>query len=211
MPSNSEFVDLYTPEFGATLPPAHNSKQTLELLLQRRSVVAKNMAEPGPSDEEITTLLTIAARVPDHGKLAPWRFILFQGDRRLDFGELLRARWLALHPDASEEILSIEKNRFVRAPLIVGVVSTVLENHKIPEWEQQLCAGAACQNMLIAANALGYAGQWITEWYAYDGEIASALGLVASERIAGFIYIGTAQEAPQERKRPSLEDRVSTW
>ncbi len=204
-------LDQYTPEFGETLRSSYPSRETLEFLMRRRSVIAKNLSEPGPSAPEIQAMLSIGARVPDHGKLAPWRFVLFQGGARQDFGELLANRWNALHSDCSEEVLKLERNRFVRAPLVVAVVSDAAADHKIPEWEQHLSAGAVCQNLLLAANALGYAAQWITEWYAYDPVILDSLGVRDNQRIAGFIYVGSAADNPQERKRPKLDALVTDW
>ncbi len=156
-------------------------------------------------------MLRLAARVPDHGKLFPWRFLVFAGAARARFGEVLAARWLALVPDAPPEILAAERARFLRAPLVVGVVSRSVSGTKIPEWEQQLSAGAVCFNLLLAAQAMGYAGVWLTEWYAYDDGIAQALGLAAGERIAGFIHIGTARDAPPERERPDMGKLVHVW
>ena len=116
------------------------------------------------------------------------------------------------NPNCGEELLDFEENRFMRVPLVIAVVSTASpENPKVPEWEQILSAGAVCQNMLLAANAMGFAGQWLTEWYAYDADILSALNLSKSERIAGFIYIGTAAKLPSERGRPDLEELVQKW
>jgi nitroreductase len=186
-------------------PPA------LEMLLTRRSVVANNLGEPGPDAEELRRILTAAARVPDHKKLFPWRFVLFEGQARAAFGKVLAKACKAAEPEASEVRLETEANRFLRAPIVVAVVSHVIETPAVPEWEQILSAGAACQNMLHAATALGYSAQWITEWYAYDETVRAALGLAANERVAGFVYIGTAREAPAERDRPDLDAIVSRW
>lgn len=166
------------------------------------------MCEPGPSSDEIDTILQAAHRVPDHGKIGPWRFIVFSGDRRADFGGILQARYQDVFPEASDMLVEAEAQRFLRAPLIIGVVSSPIK-HKVPTWEQELSAGAACQNILHACQCLGYAAQWLTEWYAFDEVIDKTLALKTNERIAGFIYIGSAVEKPSERNRPSLEDRVS--
>ena len=172
---------------------------TIAHLLARRSVSANSLGEPGPSESEIAQILTAAARVPDHKKLVPWRFLLFQGEGRKEFGKILA------------EICETEANRFMRAPLVIAVISRVVKNPAAPEWEQVLSAGAACQNLLIAATALGYGAQWITEWYGYSQGVRAALKLADNERVAGFVYIGTAKEKPDERERPSLADIAQAW
>ena len=196
------------PEQGERLAPHHRSAATLELLARRRSTAAVGMTEPGPSPEEIDTLLSIAQRVPDHGKMAPWRFILFQGEERANFGQILAKIW-AGENDTDEARLNLEMSRFTRAPLVIGVISHVLEKHAIPEWEQILSAGAACQNLLIGAQAMGYASQWLTEWYAYHPFAKDALGLRSGERVAGFIFIGSTDDQPVERVRPEAE--IGIW
>lgn len=180
-------------------------------LLARRSVAANMLGEPGPTPAQITLILTAAARVPDHKKLVPWRFILFQGAGRAAFGKVLAETLAAKEPDVSESRLVFEAERFLRAPLVVAVISHVRDDAPVPEWEQILSAGAACQTLLVAASALGFGFQWITEWYAYDAAVGRALKLGAGERVAGFIYIGTAKEAPSERPRPKLEEIVSVY
>jgi nitroreductase len=183
----------------------------LQHLLSRRSVAANMLAEPGPDASAIETILTAAARVPDHKKLAPWRFILFQGEARARFGAVLADALRSREPDVSASRLEFEAQRFLRAPLVVAVISSVVDNPAAPEWEQLLSAGAACQNLIVAATALGFGAQWITEWYAYDDEVRGALGLAGNERVAGFIYIGTAVAQPAERERPDLKDIVSAY
>ncbi|XBQ16095.1 MAG: nitroreductase [Oceanicaulis sp.] len=202
----------HRPDFPAPNEPldaARRSAETLDLLARRRSTRAKDMTGPGPSAQELDTLLTIAARVPDHGKLFPWRFVVFEGEARAKFGEILEARLRELEPEAPPERYALERERFTRAPVVIAVISDVAENHKIPEWEQVLSAGAVCQTLLVAASAMGYASQWLTEWYAYDRETKKALGLDPGEHVAGFIYLGTAAEAPTERPRKA--PRVSRW
>ena len=184
---------------------------TLELLAKRRSVVANNMAGPGPNADQLEQLLTLAARVPDHGKLAPWRFIIFDGDARSRFGELLASRYAELNPDAEQKLIDFERGRFERAPVVVAVISGPQPHPKVPEWEQVLSAGAVCQNLLVGATAMGFASQWITEWYAFDTRIHEALGLEAHEKVAGFVYLATATEPPGERARPVLSELVSRW
>jgi nitroreductase len=190
-------------EFNKPAPDA------LDLLLTRRSGSAKAMTGPGPSPAELNKILEAAARAPDHGKLFPWRFIVFEGDARNAMGELLIE---AMNEGSSEgKHAHIERERFLRAPVVVAVVSRITENHKIPEWEQILSAGAVCQNMLVAIHALGYTGNWVTEWYAYDARVKDKLGLKPSEHIAGFIYIGQPAEKLEERPRPDMTKIVSRF
>lgn len=201
----------FTPEFpaqGERLLPHHKSAEALTLLARRRSTAAIAMREPGPSPEELDTLLSIGARVPDHGKMTPWRFLLFQDDSRRVIGEILAKIW-GSENDADEARLEMETNRFLRAPLVIAVISCVLEKHTIPEWEQILSSGAVCQNLLLGAQAMGYASQWLTEWYAYHPMVKDTLGLRSGERIAGFIYIGSTDDQPVERPRP--EAQIGVW
>jgi len=188
------------------------SPETIDLLLKRRSAKALTMSEPGPSEAELEMILRAGARVPDHGKLAPWRFIVFEGEARRQFGAHLAEAYSKNEPRAGEDQLEVEASRFMRAPLVICVVSRVDPEHpKIPAWEQTLSVGAVCQNMLIAATALGYASQWLTEWYAFDREIDKALGLGEKERVAGFLYFGTPTQPKDERPRPELSDIVTRW
>ncbi|WP_291845044.1 nitroreductase [Maricaulis sp.] len=205
--NDPEFKPFPAP--GERLAPCHPSPDTLALLTRRRSATAITMAEPGPSADELDRLLGIAARVPDHGKLAPWRFMVFQGEARARFGQILGKVFSASTPDATDAQRCFEAERFTRAPLVIAVISTVLERHKVPEWEQILSAGAVCQNLLIAASAMGYGAQWLTEWYAFDPQVKDALGLRSGERIAGFIYVGTVNDQPVERPRPPA--RIDHW
>lgn len=183
----------------------------LDLLKTRRSIPAQFLAEPAPDDEQLQTLLTIASRVPDHGKLAPWRFVIVRGDNRHALGERLAALVAARAPDVSPERLAEERNRFARAPLVVAVVSRAAEHVKIPIWEQQLSAGASAMNLEIAAHAMGFAACWLTEWISYDAEASAVLGVKPGERIAALIHIGTPTIPPQDRPRPALADVVTEW
>ncbi len=177
----------------------------------RRSVSANDLGEPGPQPEELAAILRIAARVPDHKKLAPWRFIVFQGDARAAFGEVLAEILKKREPDASAMRLDTERSRFLRAPVVVAIVSSAEERPGVPEWEQVLSAGAAGMNLVHAAAAFGYSSNWITEWYAYDAAVSVVLGLKSHERVAGFVYLGTARQAPKERDRPNLAAIASFW
>jgi nitroreductase len=168
------------------------------------------MTGPGPDATQLQTILAAAARVPDHGKLFPWRFILFEGEARARMGELL-VECLALTEAVTEERRAMERGRFLRAPVVVGVVSRVREGIPIPVWEQELSAGAVCQNMLIAATAMGYVANWLTEWPAFNPLVGERLGLQPGERVAGFIYIGTSAAPLEERIRPDLDKLVTRF
>ncbi|RFB81157.1 nitroreductase family protein [Methylovirgula sp. 4M-Z18] len=178
----------------------------LQLLQTRRSVAPLAMRGPGPTPEELNTLLTIAARVPDHGKLAPWRFIVFEGAARERAGALIASVFQADNPHATPEALEIERTRLARAPLVVGVVSRAAPHVKIPVWEQQMSAGAVCMNLTIAANAMGFVSAWLTEWYAYDRRVLETLGVNEHEQMAGFVHIGRFDQKPEDRVRPDLAE-----
>lgn len=186
-------------------------RDALELLKSRRSVKPMELAGPGPTASDIDTLLRIASRVPDHGKLAPWRFIVFEGDARVTAGEAIASVFRADHPDASPDQIEFERKRLARAPLVIAVVSRAGPHVKIPEWEQQLSAGASAMSLVFAAHAIGYAATWITEWYAYDRRVLDVLGLAVNERIAGFVHIGRSTRPPEERARPSLDAIVTRF
>jgi nitroreductase len=183
--------------------------ETIRLLERRRSLAPSNLTEPGPSAAELETLLTIASRVPDHGKLAPWRFIVFEGEARERAGRIALQIKLDDDCDLADAARSAERARFSLAPLVVAVVSRAAPHVKIPEWEQVLSAGAVCMSLTVAANALGYATTWLTEWCAYDRRFAAAIGLSDHERIAGFIHIGRPKVEPQDRPRPPLSEIVT--
>jgi nitroreductase len=183
----------------------------ISLLETRRSVKPIELLPPGPSADQIETLLTIATRVPDHGKLAPWRFIIFEGNARERVGEMIAEAFAAKKPGVTADQLAFERNRLARAPLVIAVVSRAGPHVKIPEWEQQLSAGASCMALVLASHALGFAASWITEWYAYDRGVLERLGLAPNERIAGFVHIGRPRQAPEDRDRPRLSDVVTRW
>ena len=183
----------------------------LELLQIRRSVKPMEMTGPGPSPADIDTLLKIASRVPDHGKLAPWRFIVFEGDARLEAGKKVAAVFQASHPDATADQINFEAQRLARAPLVIAVVSRAAPHGKIPEWEQVMSAGASAMLLVTAAHAMGFAASWLTEWYAYDRNVLDALGLSAHERLAGYVHIGTPTRTPEDRERPKFESIVTHY
>lgn len=184
----------------------------LELLLTRRSVKPGMLGEPGPSPGQLTTILTAASRVPDHKKLVPWRFVIFAGEARAAFGEVLvRACQAEEKEPPSAMRLETERTRLLRAPCVVAVISRVTPSPAAPEWEQVLSCGAACMNLSLAANAMGFATCWLTEWYTYSPGVGAALKLAENEKVAGYIYIGTAKERQEERERPDLGKIASRW
>lgn len=187
-----------------------NDIKLIDYLAVRRSVPAFQMCEPGPSTAEIEQILTLAVRVPDHGKIAPWRFVVYRGAERARIGEALLAMALEKNPELSEEMISVERARFTRAPVVIGVISTAGPHVKIPEWEQLMSAGAVCLNLLMAANAHGYVSNWLTEWFSYDEKAHPLLGIRPGEKVAGFIHIGSTTFPVTERPRPALSDIV-TW
>ena len=181
----------------------------IELLKTRRSMKPREMTGPGPSPGEIETILTIGARVPDHGKLAPWRFILFEGDARVRAGEIIAKVFAKKYPQASSA--EIEKKRLTDAPLVIGVVSFTRPHPKVPPWEQVLSAGASAMNIVTAATALGYGACWLTGWFAFDRDVLNGFGLKADEKLAGLIHIGTPTKPSEDRPRPSISDIVTRF
>ena len=184
---------------------------SIALLRTRRSLKPNELIGPPPSPQDLDTLLTIASRVPDHGKLAPWRFIVFEGASQLKAGAAIAAAFVTKYPDATPDQVEFERRRLARAPLAIAVVSRAAPHVKIPEWEQVLSAGAAAMSLVIAAHALGFGAAWITEWYAYDRSVLDALGLAPHEKIAGFVHIGRPAHAPEDRPRPALADIVTRF
>lgn len=184
------------------------SPETIDLLLTRRSVVAAKQCEPGPTADELNTILRCATRVPDHKKLAPWRIQVLQGDARQAHGDTIAGIYATNHPDAAEEVIAFERTRFLRSPLVLVVSTKIVDEKRAPRWEQILSGGAVCQNILIAATALGYASQWLSEWYAYDEQVKTSLRIAPTDEILGYMYIGSAMEKPDERVRPTLESVV---
>jgi nitroreductase len=180
--------------------------EAIDLLTTRRSLKPFELVDPAPSPAEIDTILTVASRVPDHGKLTPWRFIVFEGDARLKAGAAIEAAFRAKYPDAKPEQIQFEQQRLARAPLVIAVVSRAAPHVKIPEWEQVLSAGAAAMSLVLASHAIGYAANWITEWYAYDRRVLDAFGVSESERLAGFVHIGKPVHPPEDRPRPPLNE-----
>jgi nitroreductase len=193
------------------MPNLNDQSSVLNFLKTRKSGSAKAMGNPGPDPSQVAEILEIAVRVPDHGKLAPWRFVLFEGSQRAEIGKAFAERWKALHPDHGEESLAFQRGLFQRAPVVIAVVSTAAPHTKIPEWEQLLSSAAVCYNMVLAATALGFDAQWQTDWVAYDAQAREAMGLKAPERIAGFVYIGTTTMPLEERPRPDPLALLTRW
>jgi len=187
--------------------PIEASPETLAFLARRRSASAMALREPGPSEDELATVLRLATRVPDHGKLSPWRFVVMQGEAKQRFVGGLEAI-AAGRPDGEKLKAKLAKIR--TPPLTLAVISHP-KPAEIPEWEQRLSAGAVCMTLVIAAQAMGYGANWITDWYAYDDDALRLLGLTEGERVAGYVHLGTTAEAPLERVRPDLGTIVETW
>ena len=191
--------------------PIRPSAEARALMALRRSAGKNTLGEPGPSDADIAQLLTVAARVPDHRRLEPWRFIVFSGEGRAAFGREIARIFAAGTPDADPAAIATEAARFERAPVVIAVISSPDKTHKTPVWEQELSAGAVCQNLLLAANAAGWAGVWLSEWLAFHADINEALDLSLNERVAGFIYLGTASYNPPERPRANIATKITHY
>jgi nitroreductase len=189
---------------------AWTSPETLDLMRVRRSLAPHLMKGPGPTADELRQLLSIAARVPDHGKLAPWRFVVMEGEARDRLGAIAGDIFVKANPGADADRVALERGRFSRAPLVIAVISRAAEHPKIPVWEQQLSAGAACMALTTAAVAMGFVTAWLTEWMAYDRTFMRALGLAEHEVVAGFIHVGRG-DRPEDRVRPVLDDIVTRW
>ena len=174
----------------------------LSALRHRRSTPSRLLGPPGPDAAQLRELLECTVRVPDHGKLAPWRFIAIAGEARTALGEFVAARGLEREPGAAPAVIEKDRARFSHAPLVLAVIARLLPGHKVPEQEQLLSGGALCFQLLLAADALGFGGQWLTGWPAYDPAVTARLGLAADERVLGFLHLGTAREPVPERERP---------
>ncbi len=186
------------------------SAETLALLARRRSTKLMHLAAPGPNADELEALIKLAARVPDHGKLGPWRFVIIDREAQDRAGAALEQ---VIHSDegVDEARREFVRGWFKRAPTCVMVVSSPRPSPKVPEWEQILSAGAVCFNLILAAHALGYAGNWLTEWPAFDERARAALGLTGEERVAGFVYLGTPSQGGAERVRADVSSRISRF
>ena len=184
-------------------------KDVINFLQSRRSVTAKNMDSSFVTDDDLNNILSCGIRVPDHGALTPWILTVIKDEARYRIGNKILAPEFKLNnPDASKEEIEYERNRFKRASVVIGVLSKPVSHPKIPLWEMELSAGAVCANLLIAAQSLGYAAQWLTEWYSYNKIMIKEIdGNPKTDKIAGFIYIGDKVKQPMERRRP-LKEKV---
>ncbi len=182
----------------------------IDNLLSRRSVKAADLYAPAPSAQQLEHILTAAMRVPDHGKLAPWRIHLFDKEAQKEFGALCANRFSEGHPHANAKQIAHEASKLSRAPLLIAITHEPVHG-KIPLWEQELSTGAVCMNLLHATHALGFAGQWLTQWIAFDETITRTLCQSSDGKIAGFFYLGSAKEAPEDRPRPDYSQVVSNW
>jgi nitroreductase len=183
----------------------------IELLKTRRSMKPREMTGPGPSPADLETILTIGARVPDHGKLAPWRFIVFEGDARARGGEVIAGVFAKKNPQATAAEIEVEKKRLTDAPLVIGIVSFTKPHPKVPAFEQELSAGASAMNIVTAATALGYGACWLTGWFAFDRDVLNGFGLKPDEKLAGFIHIGNVSKPNEDRPRPALSEIVTRF
>jgi len=189
----------------------NDRSSTAALLATRRSGKPRDMVAPGPDDEQLRRILETAMRVPDHGKLNPWRFVIIPADRREAFSDLLVESFRSDKPDAGPIELDPLRQFAAQAPVMVAVLSTPVEHPKIPAWEQQLSAGAVCMNLLTATHAEGFVGGWLTGWAAYNPRVLESLGGRSGDHIAGFLFLGSPSRPLEERPRPSYEAVVSTW
>jgi nitroreductase len=194
------------PQFGDVLP-IEPSQAVVDFLAKRRSASAMSLTAPGPDDAQLADLLRLSARVPDHGKLAPWRFVILRGPAKDVFAERITA---LANSQANPVKANAALRKLTRPPVCVAVISRFIPG-EIPEWEQRQSASAVCQQMLLAAAALGWGANWITDWYAYDPQALEILGLAPTERVAGFVLLGSFAEPPHERERPDRAGLVSAW
>ena len=191
--------------------PTHRP-EVAEFLATRRSNLVKGMEGPGPDAATRDKILEIGARVPDHRKLAPWRFVVFEGQSRADFGHYIGSAFMAQNPSAPADRAIFESARLNRAPLVIAVISSpVVCPRGTPKWEQELSSGAVCFNLCLAAQAHGFGAQWLTEWYAYDASVTAALGVGEGEQVSGFVYIGTPKTQALPRARPDVNKITEPW
>lgn len=198
-------------DYGTPLADVPVSAGTLELLENRRSLPLRALLAPGPTPQELDRMLAIAARVPDHGRLVPWRFIVIEGEAREAAGARLDALYAVQNPGLAPDKARMWRDYLMRAPVTVVVVSRADPAAKIPEFNQILSAGAAAMNLVVAATALGFSALWLLKWPGRDPEAAALLGVGAGETVAGFIHIGRPATRPDDRPRPALADVVTRW
>ena len=199
------------PSVGTAMAATRPSQDVRDFLALRRSANKAMLSAPGPSPEQLDQILAAATRVPDHRRMAPWRFIFFEGDARAEFGKKAAEVQRREDSGASETALEATRALLMRAPVVIAVISNPTDDGKTPVWEQELSAGALCYNLLLAANAAGWGGVWLTEWIAFSKGIDRLLGLSDTERLAGYIYLGTPTADPQERARPDVPPLIQRW
>ncbi len=183
----------------------------LSFLATRQSVPSRQLGAPGPDEATLERLLKTAIRVPDHGKLTPWRMLILRGAAKQELGRRLAAMAIEKDPEMPEPRRDKERQRFQMAPLVIAVIARIDPSSRIPQQEQLLSAGCVAYNLLLGAQALGFGAQWLTSWVAYDRDAAQVLHLADNERIVSFVHIGTPQRDIPERVRPALRDVVDTW
>lgn len=183
----------------------------LAALQGRHSTPARQLGEPAPDRPTLEAMIQAAIRVPDHGKLVPFRLLRIQGQARHVLGTFIAERGALRAPEAGQAMRDKDRQRFANAPVVITVIARPQPHPKVPEWEQLLTAGCVCMNLLHAAHALGFGAQWLTAWMAEDAAVAAHLGLAADERIVGFIHIGTPRIEVPDRDRPALADLLTDW
>ena len=187
----------------------NDTSSVLAFLKSRKSASVKTMSGPGPSEDQTIEILEVAVRVPDHGKLSPWRFVLIEGEGRARVGEGFAQVWAKNNPPHGLESLDFQRGLFMRAPVVLVIVSTAATHGKIPIWEQQMSAAAVCYNAVLAATALGFDVQWQSDWVAYDANAKAVMGVQQNEQVAGIIYIGTSTVPLEDRPRPDVASLLS--
>ena len=183
----------------------------INFLKTRRSTTAKSMIAGHIKENDLNDILACGIRVPDHGALNPWSLTVIKDKARYRIGkEILAPEYILNNPEATQEDVDFEKNRFLRASAVIAVLFKPVSHAKIPSWEMELSTGAVCSNLLVAAQSLGYAAQWLTEWYSYNGSMIKAVGgKPGTDKLAGFIYIGDKEKEPVERRRPKIENVIN--
>ncbi|MCR9122693.1 MAG: nitroreductase [Phyllobacteriaceae bacterium] len=194
-----------------TIAPGERHEDVLSFLERRKSVPLSQFRGPGPDEQTLRRLIGIAARVPDHGRLEPWRFIIYRPEHGERIGAALAELALSRNPEMREDELDRERKRLSRAPVAIGVVSTAAEHERIPVWEQFLSAGAAAMTLVTAATAHGFAVNWVTGWYSDDAEARAILGLSPDERMAGIVHIGDYDTTVPDRPRPDIDALISDY
>jgi nitroreductase len=188
----------------------NDTSSTLALLHSRRSGKPRDMIAPGPDAAQLRAIMEAAIRVPDHGKLAPWRFVIVNKDQRQRLSDVVTSAYRAEKSEAGRLEIEAMDQFAQQAPTLIVALSCPVDGSKIPLWEQELSVGAACMSLLIAAHASGFVGSWLTGWPTYSDAVRDAFGS-GGERIAGFIFIGSPGRDLEERPRPDYDSVVKNW